>query len=179
MLMKVDKAGYTLFALAAAAILTFAPLVGASPISPSLSWSPLGVGSGSTTVATASVGIDSDCPSGQTYSGTITVTEPDGVSVATYTVPSTPCGTAVTATYPTGFTGTAGTTELGAYTATWAGTTSMVVGGMHPVFNVGDAFTVLAFPPPGVPQFSAPMIMVAAMGLVLLAMMKRGKLLEP
>jgi hypothetical protein len=176
--MKANKTAYTLFALLAAAILSLTPIVGAHPITPSLNWSLQSVPQGLSTTATANVLIDADCSSGQTYSGTITVTEPDGVSVATYSVPATACGTSVTATYPSGFTGTAGTTELGTYAASWAGSSSVTVGGFHPTFEVTDNFTVVSFSPPTVPEFSAPVIAVAAMGLVVLAMMKRGKLIK-
>src|ERR1700730_14095774 len=108
--MKSSKTAYTLFAFIAAAILSLTPMVAAAhPITPSLSWSVLSVPQGLSTTGTANVAIDSDCPSGQTYSGTITVTQPDGVSVATFSVPATACGTPVTVSYPSDFTGTAGT----------------------------------------------------------------------
>ena len=164
-------------AIFAVALLGSAPAVWANPISPSLSWTAQQIPLGSSTMATVSVLIDTDCPSGQTYSGTITVTEPDGVSVATYSVPATPCGSSVTATYPGSFTGTAGTSENGAYTGVWAGSTSTLTGGQHPIFSVSDNFVVGQFPPP-VPQFSTPVIAVSALGLVLVALAKRGRALK-
>jgi hypothetical protein len=51
--------------------------------------------------------------------------------------------------------------------------------GQHPSFSVTDNFIVISFqPPPGVPQFGAPAIFIAAMGLVLVAAMKKGKVLN-
>jgi hypothetical protein len=166
-----------LLALAAIAILGFAPMASASPITASLNWSVEAVPSGSPTTATVSVAIDTDCPSGQTFTGTITITEPDGISVATYAVGPTPCGSNVAATYPSAFSGTAGTSELGAYSAVWAGSTSAIVGGQHPTFSLTDNFIVISFPPP-VPEFAAPAMAVAAMGLVLLALVRRGRTLK-
>lgn len=164
-----------LFSLAAMSV----PFVAAHPINPSLVWNPINVSQGSTTTATATVSIDSDCPSGQTFSGTITVTEPDTVSVATYSVGPTPCGTIVTAVYPTDFTGTAGTSELGTYTTSWAGTSSVVVDGIHPTFDVTTGFIVVSFqPPPTVPQFGLPAMAVAAMGLLLVAAVRKGRLFK-
>jgi hypothetical protein len=177
--MQANKTALTLISLVAVAILAFAPVVAADPISPSLNWSVQSVPKGLSTTATVTVAIDPDCPSGQTFSGTITVTEPDGTSVATYTVPPTACGSAVTASYPSAFTGTAGTTELGTYTASWAGASSLIVDGNHPSFTVGDYFTVVAFqPPPTVPEFGAPAMLVAAMGLLLVVAIRKGKMLK-
>lgn len=163
-----------LLALLAAGL---APVVFANPINPVLNWSPNPVTQGSTTTATYGVAIDADCPTGQTFTGTLKVVEPDGVSTATVTlgVP-TPCGTSnLSAVYPTAFTGTAGTTELGTYSATWSGTTSAIVGGVHPTFNVQDNFVVVKST--GVPEFPVPAILVSAIGLVLIAAMKKGKIL--
>ena len=157
------------------AALSFAPAVAAAPINASLAWSPNNFAAGGTTTATVDVAIDADCPSGGTYSGTITVTEPDGVSTATFTVPATACGTAVTAVYPTGFVGTAGTTQTGVYKTGFAGTTS--VPGVS--FDLTTAFfTVHLPPPPGVPQFGLPAMFVAAMGLVVLAVARKGRLFK-
>src|ERR1700694_5011783 len=141
--------------------LMLVPVVYPHPIAPALSWSSQNLSPGSSTTATASVMIDPDCPSGQTYQGTITVVEPDGVSTATFSVGPTACGTSVTALYPTAFTGTAGTLETGVYTATWAGSSSAVVGGQHPQFSMQNNFIVQKFSPPPVPEFPAPAMFVA------------------
>ena len=167
-----------ILAVLTVALLGLAPTVAAHPITPSLSWNLSHIPLLGSTVATASVAIDTDCPSGQTFSGTITVTEPDGVSVGTFSVGPTPCGSSVTATYPTDFSGTASTSENGAYTATFAGTTSQLVGGQYPKFSLTDSFIAGTFPPPPtVPQFSAPALLVVAASLMLVAVAKKGKLL--
>ena len=158
-----------MLALVSAVALLLVPAAAANPITPTLSWSTQNLVAGQTTIATVSVSIDSDCPSGQTYSGTITVVEPDGTSTATFSVGATPCGTSVTAVYPTDFTGVAGTTQTGAYSAVWAGSSSAVVGGSHPSFILRDNFAVHAFPPPPVPQFPLGfgLLMVVAVPLLL------------
>jgi hypothetical protein len=161
-------------ALLSIGLLALAPAVAAHPINPSLNWNPITVNQGSTTTATATVSIDPDCPSGQTFSGTITVTEPDTVSVATFTVPTTACGTNVTAVYPTDFTGTAGTTELGSYTTSFSGSSSVGA-----TFDLTTGFIVVSFtPPPPVPQFGTPALLVAAIGLVAVAVAKKENLIK-
>jgi hypothetical protein len=82
----------------------------------------------------------------------------------------------VTVVYPTGFTGTAGTSELGTYTTSFAGSSSVVTNGIHPTFSLTTGFIVVAFSPPPVPQFGLPAITVAAMGMVMLALAKKGRL---
>jgi hypothetical protein len=117
-----------------------------------------------------------ECPFGDFFSGTLTVTEPDGTSVSSVTQTDIPCGNIdLTTVYPTGFTGTAGTSECGPYTAVWAGSTTAVVDGVHPAFSLNLDFSGYCTP---VPEFGAPAILVAAMGLVAVAMMKRAKVLK-
>jgi hypothetical protein len=159
--------------------LAMVPVVAAHPINPSLGWSNINVNAGASTTAIVSVAIDADCPTGQTFSGTITVVQPLG-GVATASIGTTACGTSALAVYPTGFTGVASTSEVGTYNATWAGSSSVIAAnGQHPSFSVTDNFIVISFqPPPGVPQFGAPAIFIAAMGLVLVAAMKKGKVLN-
>jgi hypothetical protein len=156
-------------------LLAIVPVVYANPITPSLTWSPQFVPIAGTTTGTANVAIDADCPSGKTYQGTITVVEPDGVSTGTVTIGATPCGTAVTVVYPTGFSGSASTSESGTYTATFAGTTSALVGGVHPKFSLTDNFFAGNFQP--VPESPMPAMLMAAFGLVaVVAMRKTGKI---
>jgi hypothetical protein len=175
----------TLLALAG---LAFMPAVFAMPINPNLSWSPNPTASGSTTTATFGVNDvtpttpptpDGDCPSGDTFTGTLTVTEPaPALGVATYAVAATPCGdVTLSAVYPTAFTGVAATTECGVYTATWSGVTSATVATFHPAFSLTDDFIVNCSTT-GVPQFTAPLMLVAAFGLVLVAAAKKGRLLK-
>ena len=174
----------TLLALAG---LAFVPAAFAMPINPNLNWSPNPVTTpGNTTTATYGVNdvtpngtADGDCPSGDTFTGTLTVTEPAPASgVSTVSVSSTPCGTTnLHSVYPTAFTGVAATTECGVYSATWAGVTSALVGGFHPTFSVTDNFVVTGCTTT-VPQFTAPVMMVAAFGLVLVAAAKKGRLLN-
>ena len=171
------KRPVSMLALLAISALTLAPFVAASPITANLNWSSQSIPAGSTNTATYGVAIDADCPVGQTFSGTLTVVEPDGISTATVVVGATPCGTTnLTSVYPTTFTGTAGTTQLGTYTATWQGTTSIVTSGIHPQFFLQNNFTVRAFRP--VPEFSTPALLIAAIGLALLTVMKKGKVLK-
>jgi hypothetical protein len=156
-----------------------------------LSWNPSPTQIGSTTTATFGVadtlpggGSDPDCPAGATFSGTLTVTTPHG-NTSTFTVTNVPCGTTnLTAVYPTDFTpgtGAPSTNQLFKYNATWTGTTTADVGGMHPTFKVTDQFeTYLCCPPPiTTPEFGSSAILVAAIGLVLVAAMKKSKLLKP
>ncbi|MDA4113423.1 MAG: hypothetical protein OK474_05185 [Thaumarchaeota archaeon] len=162
----------------------------AHPIDANLLWTPSQVQASTTTTATFGVAdttpggsSDPDCPAGSTFSGTLTVTTPTG-STSTFTVSNVPCGTTnLAAVYPTDFTSGTGapdTTQLFRYNATWAGTTTAVVGGVHPTFSVTDSFLVYICcpPPPPVPEFGAPAILVAAIGLLLIAAMKKGKLLK-
>ena len=185
--MQVKKVA-PILALVTVGLLAMMPFVAADPISPNLTWSSSSIPQGSTTTATFGVAQyltgttnpDPDCPPGQTFTGTLTVTTPGGLT-STVTETAVPCGTQnLSAVYPTGFTagtGVPSTSTTGTYSATWAGTTSATVGGYHPIFSVTDNFIVTAFPPPpGVPQFTAPVMMVAAFGLVLVAAAKKGRL---
>jgi len=181
----------TLLLASAALILFGTPMLmtaRAAPMGASLSWNPDKTQIGTTTIATFGVadtlpGGSSNpaCPAGATFSGTITVTTPNG-RTSTLTVNDIPCGsTALNAVYPTDFTpgtGVPNTGQILVYSATWAGTTSALVGGMHPTFSVTDTFEVyLCCPPPiPTPQFGAPAILIAAVALVLVAAMKKGKL---
>ena len=170
-----DKQTATVLGLLAVAALVLAPMVSAAPINPFLGWSPISIPVGASTTATAGVAIDADCPSGGTYSGTITVTEPDGVSVATYSVSGIACGTYITASYPSAFTGKAGTTEVGTYTTSWVGTTTASA-----TFDLTDSVFTVSLPP-SVPQFGAPAMpgmLVAALGLALVVAMRKGRLLK-
>lgn len=164
-----------MLALISTVALLLVPSAAASPITATLAWSSQNLVAGQSTTATASVSIDSDCPSGQTYSGTITVVEPDGVSTATFSVGTTPCGTSVTAVYPTDFTGVAGTTQTGTYSATWAGSSSAVVGGSHPSFILRDNFAVHAFSPPPVPQFPMGIGLLIVVAVPLLLALKNRR----
>lgn len=154
-----------------ALVLSYAtPAVFASPISPVLNWSPNPIAKGGTTTATYGVASDADCPG--TFSGTLKVVEPDGISTATVTVGTTSCGTVtLTSVYPTAFTGTKGTTECGTYTATWSGTTSKP----GVTFLTEDDFVVTCIP---VPEFPMPVFAIAAVGLVLLLAMRKTKLIK-
>jgi hypothetical protein len=181
------KKAVPLLALVSVGLLAFMPIVAADPINPNLVWSATNVSQNGTTTATFGVanqlpagGNDPDCPPGDTFTGTLTVTTPGGLT-STVTETAVPCGTQnLSAVYPTAFTagtGPASTGTLGAYSASWAGTTSATVGGFHPLFNVTDNFIVVAFSPPTqVPQFGAPLMLVAAFGLVLVAAAKKGRL---
>jgi hypothetical protein len=164
----------------------FVPAAFAMPINANLTWAPSPVTTpGTSTTATFGVndvtpsgGPDSDCPAGDTFTGTLTVVEPAPASgSASVSIGTTPCGTTtLSAVYPTGFTGVASTTECGTYTATWSGVTSALVGGIHPTFIVTDNFVVTGCTT--VPQFTLPAMMVAAMGLLLVAVAKKGRLLK-
>jgi hypothetical protein len=177
--MEAKKAASFIGLLAVTAmLLTPAALafVGKSPINPNLTWNPNPVNQGATTTATYGVAADSDCVTGDTFAGTLTVVEPDGVSTSTVIQGATPCGTTnLSAVYPTAFTGTASTRECGLYTATWAGSTSTTVGGVHPKFSTQDNFIVQCAT---VPEFGAPAMLLAAFGMVLVVAMKKGNLLR-
>ncbi|MDA4113254.1 MAG: hypothetical protein OK474_04325 [Thaumarchaeota archaeon] len=163
----------------------------AHPIDANLNWSSSssGIITGGTNTATFGVanmlpggGSDIDCPTGAFFSGVLTVTTPGGLT-STYTVTNIPCGTQnLTAIYPTDFTpgsGAPSTTTSGTYTANWAGTSTALIGGVHPSFSVTDNFVANGqTPPPTVPEFGAPAMLVAAIGLVVVAAMKKGNLLH-
>ena len=163
-------------ALTALAVTFAIPAAFAHPIAPSLIWSPGTINVGGTTTATYGVASDPDCTGN--YYGTITISGPG--AAGTFTVPSTPCGTTGTAVYPTAFGAGANTLTPGTYTATFSGnaqgpTTYCGSTGLCP-FYVQDTFTVKA--PSTVPEFSAPLIVVAASGLALLALVRKGGLLK-
>ena len=181
-----------MLALVSLGLLAMLPFVTAHPINASLSWSSTASGIITGGTNTASFGIadtlpggnttDIDCPAGAFFSGTLTVTTPSG-QTSTYSVTQVPCGTQnLSATYPTAFTagtGAPSTNTAGAYTGTWAGSTTALVGGLHPSFSVTDNFIANGqSPPPSVPEFAAPAILVAAIGLVVVAAMKKGNLLH-
>ena len=164
--------------------------VHADPINPNLSWSPDLINDPlhQTTTATFGVGdtipgssppaSDPDCPSGDFFSGTLTVTTPLG-KTSTYTVSNVACGTQnLSAVYPTDFTpgtGAPNTIVYGGYTAEWKGTTTALVGGVHPAFDTIDSFIVFGLE---VPQFGAPAMLVAAIGLVAVALVKKADLIK-
>jgi hypothetical protein len=176
-------------ALLSLGLLVMLPLVAADPISPNLNWTNTDIPQTSTNTATFGVanmlpggGSDPDCPAGQTFSGTLTVTTPGGLT-STYSVSNVACGTQnLSAVYPTAFTagtGAPSTATAGTYTGVWAGTTSALVGGVHPTFSVTDNFVAGPLPPPNtVPQFGAPAMLVAAIGLVVVAAMKKTNLIK-
>ena len=181
-----------LLALVSLGLLAMLPFVGAHPINANLNWSSSssGIVTGGTNTATFGVAdvlpgtttSDIDCPAGAFFSGTLTVTTPGGLP-STFTVNNVPCGTEdLHAIYPTAFTagtGAPSTTTAGTYTGTWAGTTTALVGGLHPSFSVTDNFVANGqSPPPTVPEFGAPAMLVAAIGLVVVAAMKKGNLLH-
>jgi hypothetical protein len=172
------KGALVAFALVAFASLALIPVAFAHPINPNLTWSPNPVTTpGATTTATYGVATDSDCPSGQTFTGTLTVVEPDGVSTAKVTVAATACGTTnLNSVYPTGFTGTASTLTCGVYSATWAGTTSALVGGFHPTFSVTNNFVVTCTTT--APEFASPAILVGAIGLVAIVALRKTKFVK-
>jgi hypothetical protein len=186
--MKLGKA-VPILALVSVGLLALMPGVAAMPIQPNLSWNHPSIPQGSSNAATFGVSktlpngtSDPDCPSGQTFTGTLTVTTPAG-KTSTVSETAVPCGTQnLSATYPSGFTagtGVPSTSALGTYNSTWAGTTSVSNGGAHPTFSVTQSFLVTAFsPPPTVPQFGLPAILVAAMGLVLVAAAKKGHFIK-
>ena len=166
----------TILSMLAVSALALAPFAAASPINATLNWGLQTIVSGSTNTGTYGVGVDFDCPLGETFSGTLTIVEPDGISTSTVTVGPTACGTTgLTSVYPTDFTGTKGTTQVGAYTATFAGIASTDILGIHPEFKLVDNFVVKEFGHANVPEFSAPAIIVAVVGLALLTVMKKGR----
>ena len=191
---NIPNAGALVLAFAALLLLTTPALlaVHADPINPNLSWAPNPVIFSGTTTAIFGVGdtipgispaqSDPDCPAGDTFTGTLTVTMPNG-KTSSVAETSIPCGTQnLTAVYPTAFTpgtDTPNTIIPGAYTAEWKGTTTATVGGVHPAFDTIDSFFVLG---PctlcGVPEFSAPPILVAAIGLVAVALVKKANLVK-
>jgi hypothetical protein len=158
----------------------FIPTVLASSINPNLSWNPNVVFPGQTTTATYGVAANDECPIGDFFTGTLTVTEPGlgGNRTASVTQTNIPCGTVDLSTvYPTGFTGAASTQcPGGPYTAVWAGSTTAVVGGVNPAFSVRSGFDIPVCLK--LPEFGGPAVLVAAVGLVVVAAMKRGKVLK-
>jgi hypothetical protein len=178
-----------ILALLSLGLLVALPLAAAHPINANLNWTSTSIPAGSTNTATFGVadmlvggGSDIDCPAGDTFSGTLTVTTPGGLT-SSVTETNIPCGTQnLSAVYPTDFapgTGAPSTTTVGTYSAAWVGTSTALVGGLHPSFNVQDNFvTVQQSPPPPVPEFGAPAMLVAAIGLVVVAAMKKGNLLH-
>jgi hypothetical protein len=178
-----------ILALLSLGLLVALPLVAADPINANLNWASTSIAAGSPNTATFGVastlvggGSDIDCPTGQFFSGVLTVTTPGG-KTSTFTVTNVPCGTQnLTAVYPTAFTpgsGAPSTASVGTYTANWAGVSTALIGGVHPSFNVTDNFVANAqLPPPTVPEFGAPAMLVAAIGLVVVAAMKKGNLLQ-
>jgi hypothetical protein len=160
----------------AALALTTLPAAFASPITATLAWTPNpNPVPGSAETGTATVKIDSDCPAETTYAGVITITTP-GAGVSTHIVAPTACGSPVVVSYPADFTGVASTAACGAYKAEWAGTTSTLIGGLHPAFDLKNLFVVSGCS--RVPEFSSPALMIAAIGLALVAAVKRGRLLK-
>lgn len=149
------------------------PVAFASPINPNLTWAPNPIAVGGTTTATFGVSTDADCPSG-TYTGTLTVTDPASVSHSFTGNPVTAaCGvTNNSAIFPNDFTGGANTRTCGTYTATWTGTTSANGGS----FGTLNTFKVTC--PVGAPEFGAPSLLVAAMGIALLAALRKTKFLK-
>jgi hypothetical protein len=189
---NVPNASAPLLTLAALLLLATPALlaVRADPINPNLSWKYSLAVAGGTNTATFGVanqipsgGSDPDCPAGATFSGTLTVTTPGGLT-STYSVSNIACGTQnLTAVYPTQFTPGTGAPRMstsGTYTAIWAGTTTALVGGVHPAFNTIDNFVVFStggrLPP--VPEFGAPAMLVAAIGLVAVALVKKANLIK-
>jgi hypothetical protein len=162
--------------------------VSANPINPNLSWAPNPIAIGATTTATFGVGdtvpggaSDPDCPAGAFFSGTLTVTTPGGLT-STVTETSIACGTQnLSAVYPTAFTAGSGapsTSTSGTYSAEWAGTTTATVGGAHPIFDTKDNFVVSPAINHSAPEFGAPAMLVAAIGLVAVALMKKANIVK-
>jgi len=160
--------------------------VRADPINPNLSWFHEVFPQTDTTTATFGVAdtvpggaSDPDCPSGDFFTGTLTVTTPSG-QTSSVTKTNVPCGTQnLTAIYPTDFapgTGTPDTNTVGTYTAAWVGTTTALVGGVHPAFNTTDSFFVAG----GLklPEFGTSAMLVAVIGLVGVVLMKKANLMK-
>ena len=181
-----------ILALVSLGLLAMLPFAAAHPIQANLNWSSSASGIITGGTNTASFGVadtlpggnqtDIDCPAGAFFSGTLTVTTPGGLT-STYTVTNVPCGTQnLSAVYPTAFTagtGAPSTATAGTYTGLWAGVTTALVGGVHPSFSVTDNFVANAqSPPPTFPEFGAPAMLVAAIGLVVVAAMKKSNLLN-
>jgi hypothetical protein len=94
------------------------------------------------------------------------VTTPGGLT-STHSVTDVPCGTQnLSAVYPTQFTAKSHApinSTTGTYTADWAGSTTALIGGLHPTFSITDNFVAVSLsPPPTVPEFGAPAMLVAA-----------------
>src|SRR5580692_3991947 len=143
---NVTNASALLLSIAALVLLATPALISvqAHPINANLNWNPGSFAAGGTTTATFGVadmlvggGPDGDCPAGAFFSGTLTVTTPGGLT-STFSVTNVPCGTTtLTAVYPTAFTpgsGAPSTISVGTYTGVWAGTTTALIGGVHPSF---------------------------------------------
>ena len=184
--MQIRKSAPAL-ALLSLGLLVMLPLVAADPISPNLNWTSALIPQGSSNTATFGVAdtlpggaSDPDCPAGAFFSGTLTVTTPGGLT-STVTETNIACGTQnLSAVYPTAFTpgsGAPSTVTAGTYSATWAGTTTALIGGVHPSFSVSDNFVAQGFPPP-VPEFGAPAMLVAAIGLVVIAAIKKTNIIK-
>jgi hypothetical protein len=162
--------------------LAIVPVVSASPTGAYLNWNAQTILVGGSTTAMFGMSIGPECPVGQTWTGSVTVTMPDRTTIAEIYGPGPiPCGLTVYVPYPSGFTGpdtfgTAATNELGTYTAVFAG---MGNNGANS-FSIAANFTVVrTLPPPlPVPEFGAPTFLVAAVGLVLVAVIKRSKILN-
>jgi hypothetical protein len=186
---NIPNASALLLAFAALLLLATPALlaVHADPINPNLSWAPNPIAIGATTTATFGVGdtvpggaSDPDCPAGQTFTGTLTVTTPGG-KTSSVTETAIPCGTQnLNAIYPTAFTpgtGAPNTGTAGTYTAEWKGTTTALVGGVHPAFDTIDSFVVSPNTHTA-PEFGAPAMLVAAIGLVVVAAMKKANIVK-
>jgi hypothetical protein len=190
---NIPNASALLLAFAALLLLAAPALlaVNAHPINPNLSWAPNPIAIGGTTGATFGVGdtipgispaqSDPDCPAGAFFTGTLTVTTPGGLT-SSITETSIPCGTQnLSAAYPAAFTpgtGSPSTSTSGTYSATWAGTTTALVGGVHPIFSTSDNFVVSPATINGAPEFGAPAMLVAAIGLVAVALVKKANLVK-
>jgi hypothetical protein len=163
--------------------LAIVPAASASPTGAYLNWSVQTIVVGGSTTAMFGMSIGPECPVGQAWVGSVIVTMPDGTTIAEiYSPGPIPCGLTVSVPYPSGFTGspdtfgTAATSELGTYTAVFSG---MGNGGANS-FTIAANFTVVRTAPPPLPapEFGAPAFLVAAVGLVLVAVMKRAKILD-
>jgi hypothetical protein len=186
---NIPNASALLLAFAALLLLATPAIlaVRADPIQPNLSWSPNPINIGGTTTATFGVAdtvpggaSDPDCPAGDFFTGTLTVTTPGGLT-SSVTETNIPCGTqTLHAAYPAAFTpgtGAPSTSTSGTYVTEWKGTTTALVGGVHPAFDTIDSFVVLPNTST-VPQFGAPAMLVAAIGLVAVALVKKANLVK-
>ena len=190
---NIPNASALLLAFAALLLLASPALlaVHADPINPNLSWSPNPIAIGATTTATFGVGdtipgtspaqSDPDCPAGAFFTGTLTVTTPGGLT-SSVTETHIACGTQnLSAAYPGAFTpgtGAPSTGTSGTYTAEWKGTTTALVGGVHPAFDTIDNFVVSPATMHGAPEFGAPAMLVAAIGLVAVALVKKANIVK-